>query len=66
MKTLAFYIVFLFFSTVLKGQLVISLNVNSTINPVTASYIHDGIKIAEKKKAECLLIKSGGSWNKES
>lgn len=56
MKTLWFYIVFFFSSTAIKAQLVISLNVNSTINPVTASYIHDGIRIATEKKAECLLI----------
>ena len=55
-KKFSFYILFLFCCQILKGQLVISLNINSTINPVTAGYIHDGIKIATEKKAECLLI----------
>lgn len=56
MKYLLLSIIFFFSCFLLKSQVVISLNVNSTINPVTASYIHDGIKIAKEKKAECLLI----------
>lgn len=32
------------------------MKIDGTINPVTASFIHDGIEKAKKEKAECLVI----------
>ena len=40
----------------LKSQVVISINVDGTINPVTAEYIHRGIEKATNENAACLLI----------
>ncbi len=39
-----------------KGQVVISMKIDGTINPVAASYIHNGVAKAQKEKAECLII----------
>lgn len=38
------------------AQKVISISIDGTINPVTASFIADGIEKAKVEKAECLLI----------
>src|SRR5205809_570654 len=43
-------------SPVSFAQKVISITIDGTINPVAAGYIHNGIKEAVDKKAECLLI----------
>jgi membrane-bound serine protease (ClpP class) len=43
-------------SQVSFAQKVISITIDGAINPVTAAYIHNGIKEATDKKAECLLI----------
>src|ERR1700688_4509526 len=40
----------------LKSQVVISINIDGTINPVTAEYIHRGIEKATNENAACLLI----------
>lgn len=34
----------------------VSININSSINPVTAQFIHDAIEKANSEKATCLLI----------
>ena len=39
-----------------KAQKVISISVDGTINPASASYIQRGIRKAEQAKAECLII----------
>ncbi len=39
-----------------KAQKVISISVDGTINPASASYIQRGIRKAEKDRAECLII----------
>lgn len=44
------------FSTLVYGQKVISIAVEETINPATASFIHRSIKKAEKQQADALLI----------
>ena len=40
----------------LSAQTVISIKIDGTINPVTASYIHRGIETATSEHATCLLI----------
>lgn len=39
------------------GQKVIAIQVDGAINPASADFIHNGIKRAEKEKAECLIIR---------
>lgn len=46
----------LFLPLFLSAQKVISLRVDGTINPVTASYIQDGIEKAKLENASCVLI----------
>lgn len=46
----------LFLPLFLSAQKVISLRVDGTINPVTASYIQDGIGKAKSENASCVLI----------
>lgn len=41
---------------IVSAQKVIALKVDGTINPVTASYIHDGISRAKAEKGACVLI----------
>jgi membrane-bound serine protease (ClpP class) len=51
------YLLFWFFMPFpAKGQVVISMKIDGTINPVAASYIHNGVAKAQKEKAECLII----------
>lgn len=40
----------------LSGQIIISLKIDGTINPVAAEYIHRGLEKAAAEKAVCLLI----------
>ncbi|MGZ8550186.1 MAG: NfeD family protein [Chitinophagaceae bacterium] len=57
MKPILRYCLFLFlFPTALAAQKVISMRIDGSINPVTASFIHDGIEKAKKEKNGCLLI----------
>jgi membrane-bound serine protease (ClpP class) len=41
---------------VLSAQKVVSITIDGSINPATASYIERGIKKAGEEKAECLII----------
>ena len=45
-----------FLSLPATGQVVISMKIDGTINPVTADFIHDGIEKAGKESAACLII----------
>ncbi len=57
MKRLLLYNFFFFFLlNAVSAQVIVSLKVESTINPVTSDYIHNGIKKAGKENAECVLI----------
>jgi len=58
MKKLLCHIIlfFLLFSPA-HAQKVLSIEVDATINPVTADYIQRGIRQANKEKAECLVIR---------
>ncbi|MBZ5857187.1 NfeD family protein [Flavihumibacter profundi] len=55
MKRILLYCIF-FIPFALPAQTVISININGSINPVTADYIHEGIRKAYYDKAECLVI----------
>lgn len=54
------FIAHLFFLIVLPalltGQTVISIDINGTVNPASADFIHNSIQKAGNEKAECLLI----------
>ena len=57
MKLILPYYLFLFLlPSALAAQKVISMKIDGSINPATASFIHDGIEKAKKEKAACLLI----------
>jgi membrane-bound serine protease (ClpP class) len=57
MKHFLSYCFFYFFIVASSvAQTVVSMKVEGTINPVTASFIHDGIEKATNSKAECLVI----------
>jgi membrane-bound serine protease (ClpP class) len=51
------FLFFLFWAPVLlKGQSVVVIRVDGTINPVSAAFIHNGIERAKMEKAVCLVI----------
>src|SRR5258708_27371645 len=47
---------FFFLPFVLPAQTIVSIKIDGSINPVTAGYIHEGIKKAFLEKAACLII----------
>lgn len=58
MKRKVIILIFLFcFPLLLTAQRVILIEIDGAINPVSASFIHDGIQKADKTKAACLLIR---------
>ena len=57
MKHIIRYCFFLFLlPSEVAAQKVISMKIDGSINPVTASFIHDAIEKAKNEKAVCLLI----------
>jgi len=56
MKRVALYFAVLFFPLIISAQKVISIDLDSTINPATADFIHRAIIKSEKEHAECLII----------
>jgi membrane-bound serine protease (ClpP class) len=57
MKHCILYFFFLYWAAFpAGGQVVVSMTVDGTINPVTAGFIHNGIDKAQKEKAACLII----------
>ncbi len=47
----------LFFTKISAGaQIVVSININGSINPASAAFISRAINTAEKQKAECIII----------
>jgi membrane-bound serine protease (ClpP class) len=57
MKNKILYLVFLIcFPLMLTAQRVVVIKIDGAINPVSASFIHDGIEKARREKAECLII----------
>jgi membrane-bound serine protease (ClpP class) len=57
MKRFCSYFAILFFiPSFLVAQVVVSLKIDGTINPVSADFIQTGIEKAHNQKAECLII----------
>jgi membrane-bound serine protease (ClpP class) len=56
LKTFLYLLLLIGLPFTLPAQKVIAVTIDGTINPVAASFIQRGIKMAEKEKAECLLI----------
>jgi membrane-bound serine protease (ClpP class) len=56
MKHLLSLALYFFLPAILFSQTVVSININGSINPASAEYIHQSIEKAESQKAECLLI----------
>jgi membrane-bound serine protease (ClpP class) len=55
-KFIIFFVILLLLPFISFTQKVISINLNESINPSSAEYIHQGIEKAEKENAECLII----------
>jgi membrane-bound serine protease (ClpP class) len=55
-RLLLYYFSLLLFPGLLHAQKIISIQVDGTINPASASFIHDAIEKAGKENAECLVI----------
>ena len=53
---LSYCFFFLLLPAFVAAQTVVSIKVEGAINPVTASFIHDGLQKAAAQKAQCLLI----------
>lgn len=57
MKNKILFLVFLIcFPLLLSAQRVVVIKIDGTINPVSASFIHQEIEKASRQKAECLVI----------
>ena len=56
MRFFLLYCFFFLLSSSLYAQKVISITINSSINPVTAEFINDAIEKASTEKAACLII----------
>jgi len=56
MKRIIFIFIIFFSPAILFSQTIVSININGSINPASAEYIHKSIEKAENEKAECLLI----------
>lgn len=56
MKQLIWLAAYIFLPVILFSQTVVSININGSINPASAEYIHKSIQKAEQQKAECILI----------
>ncbi|WP_316818199.1 nodulation protein NfeD [Pedobacter nyackensis] len=58
MKKSSLFLIFLFcFPLFSAAQKVVVIKIDGAINPVSASFIHDGIAKANKEKARCLIIR---------
>ena len=56
-RLLPYYFFFLFFPGMLHAQKVVSIQIDGTINPASADFIHNAIERAGEAKAECLVIR---------
>jgi membrane-bound serine protease (ClpP class) len=56
MKKLISLVLYFFLPAFLFAQTVVSININGSINPASAEYIHKSIEKAESQKAECLIM----------
>ena len=55
-RLLPYYFFFLLFPGLIHAQKVISIQIDGTINPASADFIHNAIEKADKENAECLVI----------
>ena len=55
-RLLPYYFFFLLFPGLLHAQKVVSIQIDGTINPASADFIHNAIEKAGKENAECLVI----------
>ena len=55
-RLLPYYFFFLLFPGLLHAQKVVSIQIDGTINPASADFIHNAIEKAGKENAECLII----------
>ena len=56
MKCLFFYILFFLLPFLIRGQKIISIKVDGSINPASAAFITKAIEKASNENAECLVI----------
>ena len=56
MRHLISLFIYIYLPAFLFAQTVVSININGSINPASAEYIHHSIEKAASEKAECLLI----------
>jgi membrane-bound serine protease (ClpP class) len=55
-RLLPYYFFFLLFPGLIRAQKVIYIQIDGTINPASADFIHNAIEKADKENAECLVI----------
>ena len=55
-RLLPYYFFFLLIPGLIHAQKVISIQIDGTINPASADFIHNAIEKADKENAECLVI----------
>lgn len=55
-KSILFLIFLICFPLLLAAQKVVVIKIDGAINPVSASFIHNGIAKASEDKATCLVI----------
>jgi len=53
---LGYFIILLLIPACVTSQAVVSINIDGTINPASAEFIHTSIEEATNEKAECLII----------
>ena len=56
-RFLLYFFLISFFPVFVIGQKVIAIQIDGTINPASADFIHNAIEKADKEKAECLIIR---------
>lgn len=56
LKRIPLYLSIFFLPLLTTAQKVIAINIDATINPATADFIHRAIEKSENEKAQCLII----------